>query len=203
MLNDTYAVTDLNVLNVDTYHKIRSVERLFYKTPRRRFRSQWFFSVFYYHYFFFLLLLFSFIIVILNYCKMDYKVYIIRNNKLIYLSRMKSCLWGLLCYHYSLAQRPISHRIHMFHATLSIICKCRMSGIGCVSIWCASGRGFLFHASATYRSLSTGALAWSSNHTYRYVRMHARTQANARTYSLLPWHSNKNKSRCTVTAHTK
>ena len=23
MLNDTYAVTDLNVLNVDTYHKIR------------------------------------------------------------------------------------------------------------------------------------------------------------------------------------
>ena len=24
MLNDTYAVTDLNVLNVDTYHKIRA-----------------------------------------------------------------------------------------------------------------------------------------------------------------------------------
>ena len=101
---------------------------------------------------FFLLLLFSFIIVILNYCKVDYKVFIIRNYykyyyyiyKLIYLSRMKSCLWGWSCYHYSLAQRPISHRIHMFLATLSIICKCGILGIGCVSIWCASRRGFLF-----------------------------------------------------------
>ena len=35
------------------------------------------------------------------------------------------------------------------------------------------------------------------------VRTHARTQAIARMYSLLPWHSNKNKSRCAVTAHTK
>ena len=101
----------------------------------------------------FLLLLFSFIIVILNYCKVDYKVLIIRNNKLIYLSRMKSCLWGWSCHHYSLAQRPISHRIHIFLATLSIICKCGILGIGCLSIWCASGRGFLFRASATYRSL--------------------------------------------------
>ena len=136
----------------------QSAERLFYKTPRRRFRSQWFFSVCFFFcvfsfFFFFLLLLFSFIIVILNYCKMDYKVFIIRNNKLIYLSRMKSCLWGWSCYHYSLAQRPISHRIHMFLATLSIICKCGILGIGCLSIWCASGRGFLFQASATYRSL--------------------------------------------------
>ena len=143
----------------------QSVERLFYKTPRRRFRPQWFFSVFFFvffflfflllllFFFFFLLLLFSFIIVILNYCKMDYKVYIIRNNKLIYLSRMKSCLWGSSCYHYSLAQRPISYRIHMFLATLSIICKCGILGTGCVSIWCASGHGFLFQASATYRSL--------------------------------------------------
>ena len=130
----------------------QSVERLFYKTPRRRFRPQWFFSVFLLLLFFFLLL-FSFIIVILNYCKMDYKVFIIRNNKLIYLSRMKSCLRGWSCYHYSLAQRPISHRIHMFLATLSIICKYGILGIGCVSIWCASGRGFLFQASATYRSL--------------------------------------------------
>ena len=125
----------------------QSVERLFYKTPGCRFRSQWFFSAF------FFLLLLSFIIVILNYCKVDYKVFIIRNNKLIYLSRMKSCLWGWSCYHYSLTQRPISHRIHMFLATLSIICKCRILGIGCVSIWCASGRGFLFQARATYRSL--------------------------------------------------
>ena len=35
------------------------------------------------------------------------------------------------------------------------------------------------------------------------VRTHAHIQASARTYSLLLWHSNKNKSRCTVTAHTK
>ena len=124
----------------------QSVERLFYKTPGRRFRPPWVFSAF-----FFLLLLHSFIIVILNYCKVDYNVFIIRNNKLIYLSRMKSCLWGWSCYHCSLAKRPISHRIRMFLATLSIICKCGILGIGCVSILCASGRGFLFQA--TYRSL--------------------------------------------------
>ena len=46
----------------------------------------------------FFLLLFSFLIVILNYCKVDYKAFIIINNKLIYLSRMKSCLWGWSCY---------------------------------------------------------------------------------------------------------
>ena len=124
----------------------QSVERLFYKTPGRRFRPLWFFSAFSFLFFFFF---FFFFFVILNYCKMDYKVFIIRNNKLIYLSRMKSCLWGWSCYHYSLAQRPISHRIHMFLATLSIICKCGSLGIGCVSIWCASGHGFLFQASAT------------------------------------------------------
>ena len=148
----------------------QSVERLFYKTPGRMFRPQWFFPVFFCLFvcfcvcvfffcccFFFVvvffLLLFSFIIVILNYCKVDYKVLIFRNNKLIYLSRMKSCLWGRSCYHYSLAQRPISHRIYMFLPTLSIICKCGILRIGCVSIWCASGRGYLFQASATYRSL--------------------------------------------------
>ena len=112
---------------------------------------------------------------------MDYKVFIIRNNKLIYLSRMKSCLWGWSCYHYGLAQRPISHRIHMFLATLPIIYKCGILEIGCVSIWCASGRGFLFQASATYRSLQIGALACSSDHTYRYVRTHPHRQARART----------------------
>ena len=122
----------------------QSVERLFYKTPGRRFRSQWVSSAFFF-------LLHSFIIVILNYCKVDYNVFIIRNNKLIYLSRMKSCLWGWSCYHCSLAKRPISHRIRMFLATLSIICKCGILGVGCVSILCASGRGFLFQA--TYRSL--------------------------------------------------
>ena len=156
MLNDTYAVTDLNVLNVDTYHKIRasSVGRvsgvfLFIKLQVADSDLKWFFSAF----FFFFLLLFSFIIVILNYCKVDYKLFIIRYNKLIYLSRMKSCLWGWSCYHYSLAQRPISHMIHMFRTTLSIICKCGILGIGCLSIWCVSGRGFLFQASTFYQSI--------------------------------------------------
>ena len=91
----------------------------------------------------------------------------------------------------------------MFLATLSIIIKRGILGIGYVSIWCDSGSGFLFKVSATYRSLKIDALAWSSDHTYRYVRTHARTQASGRTYFLLPWHSNKNKSRCTVAAHTK
>ena len=142
-------MTDLNVLTVDTYHKIRAssvgTASVFIKLQVAGSDLNGSFLLFF-------LLLFSFIIVILKYCKVDYKVFIIRNNKLIYLSQ-KSCLWGWSCYHNSLAQRPISHRIHTFLATLSIICKCGILGIGCVSIWCASGRGFLFQASATYRSL--------------------------------------------------
>ena len=150
-------------------------------------------------FFFVFFFFFSFIIVILSYCKVDYKVFIIRNNKLIYLSRMKSCLWGWSCYHYSLAQRPISHRIYIFLAIMSIMCKCGILGIGCVSIWCASGRWFLFRPSAIYRSLLVLSLGAEITRT----GMHARTQASARTYSLLPWHSKKNKSRFTVIAHTK
>ena len=94
---------------------------------------------------------------------------------------MKSCLWGWSCDHYSLAQRPNSHRIHTFLATLSIICKCGILGTGCVSIWCVSGHGFLFRASVTYRSLYIGALAWRSDRTYRYVRMHAHRKARTHT----------------------
>ena len=146
MLNDTYAVTNLNVLNVDTY-KIRVSSggrnsRSQVQTSMVLFcflSSSFFFFFFYSH--------------SKYYCNVDYKVFIIRNNKLMYLSRMKSCLRGWSCYHYSLAQRSISHRIHIFLATLSIICKCGLLGIRCVSIWCASGREFLFRASATYRSL--------------------------------------------------
>ena len=133
-------------------------------------------------FFLLLLLLFSFIIVILNYCKVDYKVFIIRSNKLIFLSRMKSCLWGLSCYHYSLAQRPISHRKHMFLTTLSIICKCEILGIGCVSVWCASGRGFLFQASTTYRSLWCSRLELRS---HVQVRTHARAHTGKRVHVLL------------------
>ena len=130
----------------------QSVARLFYKTPGRRFRPQWFFSAFFFFFFFsssssssFFLLSFYIIAKWIIKCSLL--------ETIIYLSRMKSCLWGWSCYHCSLAQRHISHRIHMFLATLSIICKCGISGIGCVSIWCASGRGFLFQASATYRCL--------------------------------------------------
>ena len=152
MLNDTYAVTDLNVLNMDTYHKIKAswVGRA---SVLENSRSQVQISMVLFCLFYFIFFLFYFFIVILNYCKVDYKVFIIRNNKLIYLSRMKSCLWGWSCYHYSLAQRPISHKIHMFLAALSVLCKCGILGISCVSIWCGSGRGFLFQASTTYRSL--------------------------------------------------
>ena len=74
--------------------------------------------------FFFFTSSFSFIVVILNYYKVDYKVFIIRLNIYIYniyLSRMKSYLWGWSCYHYSLAQRPIYHRKHIFLATLSVM----------------------------------------------------------------------------------
>ena len=121
----------------------QSVKRLFYKTPGRRFRPQCSFLLFFFFFFFsfFFFFFFFFFTVVLNYTKVDFKVFIIRNNKLIYLSRMKSCLWGWSCYHYSLAQRPISHRIHMFLATLSIICKCRILRIGCVQYGVRMGVG--------------------------------------------------------------
>ena len=54
MLNDTYAVTDLNVLNVVRIIKsglAQSVERLFYKTPGGRFRPPWVFSAFFFFFF--------------------------------------------------------------------------------------------------------------------------------------------------------
>ena len=46
-----------------------------------------FLSIFLVFFFFFFI-----IIVILDYCKVDYKVFIFVNNILIYLSRMESCL---------------------------------------------------------------------------------------------------------------
>ena len=88
----------------------RSVERPFYKTWGVA-GSKPFFFLFSLNFIFFF---FFIIIVILDYCKVDYKVFIFVNNKLIYLSRMESCLWWWSCYNNSLAQRPISHRIHSF-----------------------------------------------------------------------------------------
>ena len=138
---------------------------------------------------FFFFFSFSFIIVLFSNCKVEYKVFIIRNNihVLIYLSRMKSCLWGWSCYHYSLAQRPVSQRLHIVLATLTMLqmrhlqthlINIRLSI--CVSIWCASRRGFLFRESATYRSLQIGALPWSSEHTHRYTRTHTHTHREGR-----------------------
>ena len=122
---------------------------------------------------------FPLIIVILNYCKEDYKVFIIRNNKLINLSRMKSCLRGWSCYHYSLAQRPICRRIHTVLATLSSICKCGILGIVCVSICCASGRGFSILGE---RDLPVFKLVLSLGaqitRTGTYVRTHAHRRAH-------------------------
>ena len=111
---------------------------------------------------------------------MDYKVFIIRNNKLIYLSRMQSCLCGWSCYDYILAQRPISHRIHIFLVTLSIICKIRnlrnrlRDNMVCEWVWVSiPGERDL------PKSLNW-CLAWSPDHTYRYVRMHANTHTDKR-----------------------
>ena len=120
-------------------------------------------------------------------------MFIIRNNILIYLSRMKSCLWavwGWSCYHYSLAQRSITHRIHIFLATLSmmqlphlqtqlILIKISSLGIGGVSIWCASGHGFLLRTSATYRSLMLVlSLGAQITRTGTYPRTHTGSRAH-------------------------
>ena len=149
-----------------------------------------FFSFFSQFFFFFF-----FIIVILDY------LFIFVNNILIYLSRMESCLWWWSCYNNSLAQRPISHRIHSFLvndvsvesttavAKLPVACPYRVR----VDLGFYSGGRDLSKSLNWYQML----LAWSSDHKHRYVRRHAHGQAR------LPWPSNKTKSRCTVIAHTK
>ena len=67
----------------------------------------------------------------------------------------------------------------MLLATLSIICKCGILGIGCVSIWCASGRGF--PSIPGERDLPK-SLNWCSRlelKSHIQVRTHGRTQASA------------------------
>ena len=59
----------------------------------------------------------------------------------------------------------------MFLATLSIICKCGILGIGCVSIWCASGRGLLFLPKS---------LGWCSR---LELRSHVQVRAHAHTHT--------------------
>ena len=126
-------------------------------------------------------------------------MFIIRNSILIYLSRMKSWLRGWSCYHHSLAQIPISHRIHIFLATLSMMqvrhlqtqlmqlrnrLRVRMV---CEFVWVSiPGERNLLKSLNRRPRLE--------------LRSHAQvcTHASAHTYSLLPWHTNKNKSRCTV-----
>ena len=66
----------------------------------------------------------------------------------------------------------------MFLATLSIICKCGILGIGCVSIWCASGRGFYSkRARPTEVFKLVLSLGAQITRTGTYARTHARTQA--------------------------
>ena len=66
MFNGTYAVRDLNVLNVDTCYNI------------------WASSVgFFFFFFLLLLLLFSFIIVILNYCRVDLKCSLLKTINIL------------------------------------------------------------------------------------------------------------------------
>ena len=113
------------------------------------------------------------------------------------LSGMKSCLWGWSCYHYSLAQRPISHRIHIFLATLSKmhlqthLINIQLKNMLHVHMVC-----FLFLASATYRNLQIGAVAWRSYHARRYVRTHAHRQT--RTHTLYCHETQKNKAKVDV-----
>ena len=72
--------------------------------------------------------------------------------------------------------------IHKFRATLSIICKCGILGIGCLSIWCASGRGFLFRGARPTEVfklvLSLGA---QITRTGTYVRTHTGKRAHVGT----------------------
>ena len=159
----------------------RSVKRPFYKTWGRRFKT---------HFFFFFslnFLLFSYIIiVILDYCKVDYKVFIFVNNILIYLSRMESCLWWWSCYNNSLAQRPISHGIHSFLvsdvsvesttavANLQVACPYHVR----VDLGFYSGRA---RPIEVLKLVSDAPRLELRSHAQ--VRTQARTQASARTYS--------------------
>ena len=113
MLNDSYAVKDVNGLNADTYKTYglaQSVKRPFNKTRGRRFKPRWFFLLF----FFLLLLLLSFKII----AKLIIKCSLLET---IYLPRMKSCLWGWSFYRYSLAKDPFLIGYICFLATLSMM----------------------------------------------------------------------------------
>ena len=105
----------------------------------------------------------------------------------IYLSRMESCLWWWSCYNNSLAQRPISHRIHRFLVNdVSAASTTAVANlIGCVSISCASGHGFL--SSGLARPIEVFKLVPDAPRlelrSHAQVRTQVRTQARARTYS--------------------
>ena len=168
----------------------RSVERPFYKTWGRRVQNSFFFSFFlfslFFFFFFFFFGFFFIIIVILDYCKVDYKVFIFVNNILIYLSRMESCHWWWSCYNNSLAQRPISHRIHSFLvndvsvdsttavANLQVACPYHVR----VDLGFYSGRA---RPIEVFKLVSDAPRLELRSHAQ--VRRQARTQASARTYS--------------------
>ena len=163
----------------------RSVERPFYKTWGRRFKTQYIFSFLFsliFFFFFFIII----IIVILDYYKVAYKVFIFVNNILIYLSRMESCLGWWSCYNNNLAQRPISHRIHSFLvndvsvesttavAKLPVACPYRVR----VDLGFYSGRA---RPIEVFKLVSDAPRLELRSHAQ--VRTQARTQASARTYS--------------------
>ena len=87
MQNDTYAMTELNVINAVTYEILASSVGRAYILYNSRSQVQT--SIFLFFFLFFLFLKKK-NIVILDHCTMDYKVFIFRNNILIYLSRMES-----------------------------------------------------------------------------------------------------------------
>ena len=163
----------------------RSVERPFYETWGRMFKTHFFFLfslIFFFFFFFFLYI----IIVILDYCKVDYKVFIFVNNILINLSRMESCHWWWSCYNNNLAQRPISHRIHSFLvndvsvesttavANLQVACQYHVR----VDLGFYSGRA---RPIEVFNLVSDAPRLKLRSHAQ--VRRQARTQATARTYS--------------------
>ena len=135
---------------------------------------------------FFFLSFFFLIIVILDYCKVDYKVFIFVNNILIYLSRMEPCLWWWSCYNNTSAQRPISHRKHSFLvndvsvesttavANLQVACPYRVR----VDLGFYSGRARRIEV---FKLVSDASRLELRSHAQ--VRTQARTQASARTYS--------------------
>ena len=124
---------------------------------------------------------------------------------------MKSCLWGWSFYRYSLAKDPFLIGYICFLATLSMM-QVRHLRTQLINIQLRNRFRVHMVYECAWGSIPgecdlPKSLNWYSRLELRsqaQVRTHARMHtASAHTYSLLPLHSNKNKNRCTVIAHTK